>query len=130
MLGDLIGEMKGKVTGIRVLADRLESTVQGSGKVWGTDENEVETFTSTPRPDGSVLGEGQGLITTKDGDMIMFKGQGIGIPTGKGQAASFRGAIHYQTASQKFVKANRTVGVFEYDIDQEGNVHGKIWEWK
>jgi hypothetical protein len=38
MLGELIGEFKGKNTGYRVLPDgKIESTAQGTGKILGID---------------------------------------------------------------------------------------------
>ena len=40
-----------------------------------------------------------------------------------------RGAFHFQTNSDKLSRLNSLAGVFEYDIDPDGNSKGKIWEW-
>jgi hypothetical protein len=131
MLGNLIGEQKGKISGIRVLSDgKTEITDQATAKFWGVDVNFVVTFNSTARPDGTFFGEGQGFITSKDGDVVSFKGSGVGLPKGKGWAASYRGAVFYQTTSPKFAAANKTCGIFEYEIDENGNTSAKTYEWK
>jgi len=131
MLGDLIIEEKSKTLGVRVLPDgKIEQSSQGSGKMWGVEFNSVETFVNTFRPDGTLWFEGQLIATTKDGDAVMVKGSGIGWPTGPGWSSAGRGALYFQTQSQKFAKANKTVGVFEYESDAQGNANVKIWEWK
>ena len=131
MLGELILEEKSKTTGVRVLPDgKVEQAAQGSGKAWGVEYDSVETFTTTFRPDGTQWFEGQGIAMTKEGDVVTFKGSGLGWSTGRGWSSAGRGAIYFQTASPKFAKANKTVGVFEFESDAEGNGHVKIWEWK
>ncbi len=50
--------------------------------------------------------------------------------TGAGGAASWRGAIYYQTESERLERLNGVAGVFEFEVDQEGNTRGKVWEWK
>jgi len=66
---------------------------------------------------------------TQDGDMIIWKGSGVGKFKEKG-ALSYRGILYYRTTSQKLARLNSAVGVFEYEVDPEGKTQTKIWEWK
>jgi hypothetical protein len=61
--------------------------------------------------------------------MVTWKGQGVGklLPGG---AVSYRGALYYSMASPKLARLNTIAGVFEYDVDANGNTHTKTWEWK
>ena len=81
------------------------------------------------RPDGSLYGEGQGLVMGKDGEMASWKGQGVGkmLPGG---AVSYRGMLYYRTASKKLERLNNMCGAFEYEVDAAGNTTSKVWEWK
>ena len=36
-----------------------------------------------PGNEGILYGEGQAVLTTKDGDAVFWKGMGVGKPTGK-----------------------------------------------
>jgi hypothetical protein len=79
---------------------------------------------------GTLWGQGQGLSLTKDGDAVTWHGTGIGKPTGKGMAASWRGAIFYTTQSSRLARLNGVTVVFEWDVDENGNAKGTTWEWK
>jgi hypothetical protein len=81
-----------------------------------------------------LYGEGQGIITTKDGQgMAIWTGQGIGKFTAPGKV-SFRGSIFLRTPStsqgRKIVISQHMVGVFEYEVDEMGSCFTKSWEWK
>ena len=97
MLGEQIGEEKGKVTGYRVVRSgaggpRVEVTFQATGKVLGIACNDLGTYWSAMRPGGFFYGEGQGIIMTKDGDCIVWVGQGTGRFKPKG-GMKWRGAV-------------------------------------
>ena len=81
------------------------------------------------RPDGTIYGEGQGLVMGKDGEAATWVGQGVGRFTGGG-AVSYRGAVYYQTASEKWVHLNTMAAIYEYEVDAEGNTQAASWEWK
>ena len=134
MLGELIAEEHGKITGTRVLPSAgpgptIEVSFSASGQTLGIDTTDMGTYITVPRPDGLLYGEGQGVIMAQDGDMVTWKGQGIGRPTGGG-AVSWRGAVYYQTASEKLARLNGIAGIFEFETDASGNSHAKLWEWK
>jgi len=42
-------------------------------------------------------------------------------------SVSYRGMLHYRTASQKLARLNNACGVFEYDVDPAGNTTSKVW---
>lgn len=133
MLGELIGETHGKRVSRRVLSvdngASLEVAFESTGKLLGADANEVGTYTSVVRPDGSLFGEGQGVIMASDGSMATWKGSGAGKFVGGG-AVSYRGAVYYNSASPKFARLNTVAAVFEFEVDPQGNTHAKLWEWK
>ena len=132
MLGELIAELNGKRVLRRVTASEpltVEVSWEESGKVLGTSCMGFGTYTAVPRPDGNLYGEGQGVVTTMEGDMATWKGSGLG-KFKQGGAISYRGVVYYQTASQKLAKLNGMAAVFEYDVDAEGKTASKIWEWK
>ena len=133
MLGELINESHGKRTGRRVLATsptfKVEVSFEDSGKLLGVEINNIGTYWAEGRPDGSLYGEGQGLVIAQSGETATWKGQGVGKFTGGG-AVSYRGALYYSTASPKLARLNTIAAVFEFDVDADGNTYTKSWEWK
>ena len=134
MLGELVVEERGKVTGRRVLPSeglgpKVEISFRAGSKILGVEGTDMGTYWSMVRPDGVLYGEGQGIVMTKDGEMVTWRGQGVGrFKAGGG--VSWRGAVYYQTASQKLSRLNGVASVFEYEVDQNDNTSGKFWEWK
>jgi hypothetical protein len=130
-IGEYIQESKGKVTAVRALADgKLEASYQAIGKLLGIQVNEFYTAIISPLPGGNLFMEGNGIITSNDGDSESLKFQGIGRSTGAGFKASYRGSTFGQTASPKFAKLTGEMTVWEVDVDEAGNFLLKIWEWK
>ena len=134
-LGELISEERGKITGERVLdvqIPKMETSFTMEGNYRGTLCTDVGTYTAVLREGGVLQGEGQGIITTKDGQgMATWTGQGIGRFSSPGKI-SFRGSLFFSTNSQnrKLAFLNNMVGVFEYEVDEMGNCSSKVWEWK
>ncbi|MBI1955146.1 MAG: hypothetical protein HYS38_02020 [Acidobacteria bacterium] len=134
MLGEALGEERGKITGHRVVRSgaggpRVEVTFQCTGKLLGMESSDIGTYWSAMRPGGFLYGEGQGIIMTKDGDTVIWVGQGTGrFKTGGGM--SWRGAVYYETASPKLARLNGAAVVFEHETDANDNVTTKLWEWK
>jgi hypothetical protein len=136
MLGDLIGEDKGKVTSQRVLevvagVPKIETSFSTIGKYGGVETTEVGTYWASPRPGGAMYGEGQGVLMSKDGqDMATWTGQGVGRFTSIGKIR-FTGSLFFSASSNgKLAFLNNLVGVFEYEADEQGNTSSKVWEWK
>ena len=133
MLGEQIGVSQGKRTGRRVLSTdagfKVEVSFEETGTILGVEGNNIGTYWAQPRPDGSLYGEGQGIVTGKGGEMATWKGQGVGTLKPDG-AVSYRGAIYYSTAAPNLARLNTIAVVFEYEVDAKGNTHTKSWEWK
>jgi hypothetical protein len=125
---ELIGEFRGKNTAYRVLPDgKVEVMGQGAGKFVGTDSFMMSTGTGT-MTNGVFLGEVNLLITTKDGDAVMMKGNTVGYPSGNGGLT--RSASVSMTQSPKLMRLNKTICLSEFETDMTDNWTGKIWEWK
>ncbi len=133
MLGEVIGELRGRRTARRVIsADggfKVEVSFEDKGKLMGIDGSNIGTYIATPRADGTLCAEGQGVFVTSDGETATWKGIGTGRFTGGG-ALSYRGAVTYNTMSRKLAQLNTFAGVFEFESDADGNLHSKVWMWK
>ena len=133
MLGEQIGEETGKVQVRRVISvdggTKVEVTVQSTGKLLGIETRGNVTYIAGVRPDGSLYGEAQGLITGKGGEQATFKGAGAGKLL-EGGAVSYRGALYYHSDSPNFRRLNAVAVVFEYSGDADGNTKTKSWEWR
>jgi len=134
MLGEKIAESSGKVTSRRVLPNpgsgpKMETSFEASGRLLGVEETETGTYWSALRPDGSLYGEGQGILMGKGGEMATWVGQGVGTIKKDG-GVSYRGAVYYQTASPAWARLNAIAALFEYEIDAQGNTRAQLWEWK
>ncbi|MGD1836281.1 MAG: hypothetical protein ACPKQO_11240 [Nitrososphaeraceae archaeon] len=134
MLGDLVYEGKARITHARVLdteKNKIEYNINSEGKFKDIDTTFLGTFWTVSVDDNVVYGEGQHVITTKDGgETATFNGYGIGRSKGQ-SGSSFRGSNFYKTSSNgKLAFLNNTVGVFETEVDESGIGVVKIWEWK
>lgn len=134
MLGERIGEDTGKVTSQRVLptlhgAPRMETSFQATGSIYGVGTTDTGTYIATLRPDGTLYGEGQGVVMGKGGEVATWTGQGVGTMKKDG-AISYRGACYYQSAAPAWARLNSIAGVFEYEVDAQGTTRGQLWEWK
>ena len=134
MLGELLYEEVGQITGIEVLPPEdggvvLKVSLQAAGRIQGVEHTSLWTYTSTTRTDGSIFGQGRGVLTTADGDVVHILGRASDLSGGPGSPVNYRGAFHFQTRSEKFSRLNGMAAVFEYDVDAAGKAAGKVWEW-
>ena len=134
-LGDLILNESGQVTGVRVLSTdssgtNLEISLQLSGTIRGVVETTLWTYTTLTRPDGSVYGTGQGVMTTQDGDVIHLIGHGSGRTPPPGETTHFRTMLHPHSTSPKYADLNGIGLAGEYDVIPDGSAVNKCWEWK
>ena len=136
MLGEKIGEFQAKVN-FKVLPAHgsipmMETTAAGAGSMLGANSTIMVTYSVEVRPDGTLYGEcpNSGVLTTQEGDVATFTGAGAGKFTGPGGAASFRGAIYFQTSASKWAALNGAAAIYEWDVDPEGNGVLNIWDWK
>lgn len=83
MLGEKLGGESGRVTSQRVLpnpcgAPKMETSFQATGTILGVSETDTGTYWAVLRPDGTLYGEGQGILMGKGGEMATWVGQGNG----------------------------------------------------
>jgi hypothetical protein len=138
MLGELIYEAKGKITGYRVLdveGPKIEVTISENGTLkGGIETTDIVTYWSVPKPGGAYYAEGKGVFMTKDGSNETATWTGQGIAHYSGRKRRDVGSVFCSTSSStttgKLGFLNNVVGVFEYEVDENGNSGGKIWEWK
>jgi hypothetical protein len=134
MLGEIIYEQKGKISGYRILdteGPTIETTITGTGIINGIEVTDIVTYWSKPSGEDikTFCAEGQGVILTKDGEMATWKGYGIGRYNGRNRTD--KGSVFFKTSTNgKLSFLNNKIGVFEYEADENGNTNGKIWEWK
>jgi hypothetical protein len=129
-LGDLLGEARGKVSGMRVLEDgKIEVSIQGTGKMLGSEIQDVVTFTSTMRTNGTAFGEGHNLIMGPDG-MAEWHGSGVGKQDQFGGWKYAYGGVYTKVSSEKWARLLDVYTVGEYEDDGKGNYHWTVWEWK
>ena len=134
MLGDKLGTATGKVLLRRALSSapggvRTESTQRGSGTLLGVEYQEMTTYESELRPDGTIFGHGQGVYTGKGGEIASWVGQGVGTMSKSG-GVSFRGALYVYSTSPKWQRLNAVASVFEYELDANDNYKSELTEWK
>jgi hypothetical protein len=134
MQGEKIGEESGKVTAQRVLPNpggspKMETSFQANLMLLGVEATDTGTYWSVVRPDGTLYGEGQGIVMGKEGDLATWIGQGVGTIKQDG-AISYRGAVYYQSASARWSRLNSVAAIFEYEVDAQGNTRSQLWEWK
>jgi hypothetical protein len=132
MLSEQIYTGQGKRTARRVLGTQpftVEVSFEDRGKLLGLEGANIGTYTSSPRPDGTLTGEGQGIFATVDGEVLTWKGIGTGRLK-PGGALSYRGALTFSATSERLSRLNSIAGVFEFEVDEAGNISSQIWEWK
>ncbi|MGH9720486.1 MAG: hypothetical protein ACRD8O_09750 [Bryobacteraceae bacterium] len=107
----------------------METSFEANGRLVGVEETETGTYWSVVRPDGSLYGEGQGIVMGKGGEMATWVGQGVGTIK-PGGAVSYRGAVYYQSSSPAWSGLNKVAAIFEYEVDAKGGTRSQLWEWK
>ena len=135
MLGELLGEAAGKITGTRVLPSegqqiKVEVSFQGSGTLLGEAITSIGTYWHTIRPEGVVYGEGHVLMMTQDGAIADWTGFGVGRPTGPAPAAHYGVYGAFLAGSGRLAYLASVANASEYEVEQDGSYHWKLWEWK
>lgn len=134
MIGDMVGEMNGKVTGQRVVHHyggplKLERTIEMKGKVLGSEVSFIATTWAVERPQGGMFVKGNGVFMAKNGEKAEARGSAVAMPTSAG-GWSLRGARYIQTAAESLKRLNNVALVFEIEVSPDGTVHDRMWEWK
>jgi hypothetical protein len=138
-LGNPFFVEQGRIIGQRVLAvtpqPQLEFSFMANASINdGGDAviNAINTGTSvsTLNADGTFRGEGQGILRTQGGDVATWTNQVAGNITPEGTIIT-RGVGFWSTPSTtgELAFMNGMITVFEVQIDREGNLSAREWEW-
>ncbi len=131
MLGPQIEEGRGQRTARRVIATdphlKIEASAEERATFLSVEGVSIITYTAYTKPDGSLHGEGEGVFASLQGDTVTWKGIGVGR-FGEGGSIQYCGSLSFTTTSQRLAQLNGISGVFQWEIDAEGNTHSKIWE--
>lgn len=129
----LIIEEQGKITNQRVLGVHphpiIESTFVANQTILGDiPARDLGTYWATLYTNGSVHGEGHGISTTTDGEMVTWTAEGVGYTNPEGDVR-FEGSLFFHTSSEgELSYLNNKVGFFDYEVDSEGNTLASVWE--
>ena len=104
----------------------VEVSLQTAGMIRGVPENSISTYEVLARPDGSVQGGGNGIMTTQDGDVIALIDNGSGTAVSPGETTNFRTMLHSHTTSAKFADLNGSAWAGEYDVNADGSAVKKF----
>ena len=134
MLGELIGECRGKVTGVRVLSPegpyaRLEVSLQGEGILSGQQVTDFGTYVQSVRPGGLLQGDAHNVMISSNGDVADWFGGGVGRPTGPGFKSTYGAYGRFDSAQGALAPLEAVGTTVEYDVDEDGSYHWRMWEW-
>jgi hypothetical protein len=136
--GDPFFVEQGRIIGQRVLAvtpqPQLEFSFMANASINNGSVviNAINTGTSvsTLNADGTFRGEGQGILRTQTGGVATWTNQVVGSLTPEGTIIT-RGVGFWSTPSTtgELAFMNNMMTVFEVQIDGEGNLSAREWEW-
>jgi hypothetical protein len=102
-----------------------ESTGEIPGQHIGTMVLETAGDPSRPRPWTYT-----GALLAKSGAVIQVSGTGIGIRTGEGHKARYRGTSRYYTEDPKLASFNHVIAAVEFETDPVPmTLKGAACEW-
>jgi hypothetical protein len=137
-LGNPFFVEQGRIIGQRVLAvtpqPQLEFSFMANASIntGNVVINAINTGTSvsTLNADGTFRGEGQGILRTEGGGVATWTNQVVGNITSEGTIIT-RGVGIWSTPSTtgELAFMNNMITVFEVQIDMEGNLSAREWEW-
>ena len=138
-LGNPFFVEQGRIIGQRVLAvspqPQLEFSFMANASINNGDDsviNAINTGTSisTLNADGTFRGEGQGILRTQGGGVATWTNQVVGSISPEGTIIT-RGVGIWSTPSTtgELGFMNNMITVFEVQIDREGNLSAREWEW-
>src|SRR5918999_6271962 len=140
-LGNPFFVEQGRIIGQRVLAvtpqPQLEfsfmanATINNGGGDIVINALNTGTSVSTLNADGTFRGEGQGILRTERGDVATWTNRVVGNLTSEGTIIT-RGVGFWSTPSTtgELAFMNNMITVFEVQIDRDGNLSAREWEWR
>ena len=143
-LGEPLFVEQGRITGQRVPTvvpqPQLETSFMantsindGTGSV--VNAINIGTNTITLNADGTFRGEGQGVLRTRGGDFASWTSQAVGNLAPGGNII-VHGVTFWSTppsistTSSELAFMNGVIGLFEMEIDIQGNLSVTEWQWE
>lgn len=122
-----------KITGQKEIgANKTQLTILNNGTLNENIEIIITgDFVRVSKGNNVTSGQGQGVLTTKDGrEKANYIVIAIGNVTEDGKP-TIRGSAIYETNSTgKLAFLDNMVTVFKSELDENGNLISKEWEWK
>jgi hypothetical protein len=127
-----------KSTGIRVLdvtqGPKIEVSFAGNGTINGTmNVMDIGTIWTIPinASENTLYSEGQGVLTSQQGEMVTYTQQATGEITPEGRVI-FQGAMFYKALSPtgQLGSLNNQMGIYNYESDLAGNAVRQVWVWR
>ena len=143
-LGEPLFVEQGRITGQRVLAVAPQPQIETSfiantsinnGTGFVVNAINIGTTTITLNADGTFRGEGQGVLRTEGGGFASWTSQTVGNLATGGNII-IRGVTFWSTPPSSSTTAgelafmNGVIGLFEMEIDSQGNLSVTEWEWE
>jgi hypothetical protein len=141
-LGNPFFVEQGRIIGQRVLAiapqPQLESSFIANASINSAGGNVVinaintgTTVSTLNDDDRAFSGKGQGILRTEGGDMATWTSQSVGNLTPEGNIMT-HGITFWSTPSTtgELAFMNGMIGLFEFQLDREGNLSVREWEWE
>ena len=135
-LGNVLGEFTYKAMSVKQTdlgGGRLRGEVDLSGEATGQVPGKI---LSTMVIEGSGPGRPitytvTGTLFGDSGSVVRFSSCGIGIRTGEGHKARYRGTVSYATDDPKLAAFNSMIAATEFEADPTTlAVKGAVCEWK
>lgn len=117
---------------MKVLPDgRIERTFMARGTRGQEQEEYTTTWTIVTQlgPDGTVHDELNGFFITTGRGIVRYVGMGNSLMNPDG-SMMMRGIVSYLNPTGKYARYNGMTVVWEFEVDKEGNMNNKGWEWK
>src|ERR671923_362451 len=127
-----------KSTGTRVLdvthGPKIEVSFAGNGTINGTmNVMDIGTIWTIPTnaSQNTLYSEGQGVLTTQQGEMVTYTQQGTGQITPEGRVV-FQGSMFFKALSPtgQLASLNNQMGIYNYESDLAGNAVRQVWAWR
>lgn len=135
-LGDPFYKERTKATSIRVIdvinGPKVEVSFSGNGTIRDSiNVTNIGTIWTLPTSGGMIYSEGQGLLTTQQGEMATYTQQAIGQITPEGRVV-FHGSMFFKTLSPtgQLASLDNQMGIYNYESDIAGNAIRQVWEWQ
>ena len=135
-LGDPFYTESTKATSIRVIdvsnGPKVEVSFSGNGTIRDSiNVTDIGTIWTLQTSGGMIYSEGQGLLTTQQGEMATYTQQATGQITPEGRVV-FHGSMFFKSLSPtgQLASLDNQMGIYNYESDIAGNAIRQVWEWQ